>query len=308
LLAPRLQESLDWAMTQIGLGTALYSLGDLEMSTTRLEDAIVAFQDALKVSVRARAPRQWVAAQIGLGNALSWIGGRASRTVRTRERAPLQWAAMQMGFDAFLSGERESGTARLDDAIAIYRNGLKEFAIVLATPDHHETGPAQFGGAVTAYRAALQEMERTRFPVEWATTQNNLGSALQELGERESGTTKLEEAVRAFRDALEEFTEDKAPLDWSMTRNNLDLALRVLGDRGSGTTKLKQAVPASRGALNEQEREALDTLATQTDRGAAPRWPAERERRKREYRLSPSSYQAFRDTRMRRYEPQYLRR
>jgi hypothetical protein len=32
----------------------------------------------------------------------------------------------------------------------------------------------------------------------WATTQNNLGGALQTLGEREAGTVRLEEAVAAY--------------------------------------------------------------------------------------------------------------
>ena len=33
-------------------------------------------------------------------------------------------------------------------------------------------------------------------------TQNNLGNALQTLGQRESGTERLLEAVNAYRDAL----------------------------------------------------------------------------------------------------------
>ncbi len=44
-------------------------------------------------------------------------------------------------------GERESGTARLDEAVA-------------------------------AYREALKEWTRERVPLDWATTQNNLGNAL----------------------------------------------------------------------------------------------------------------------------------
>ena len=68
-------------------------------------------------------------------------------------------------------GERESGTARLEEAVA-------------------------------AYREALQEKTRERVPLDWAMTQNNLGTALQTLGERESGTARLEEAVAAFRAAL----------------------------------------------------------------------------------------------------------
>jgi hypothetical protein len=40
-------------------------------------------------------------------------------------------------------------------------------------------------------------------PLQWATTQNNLGNVLSTLGERESGKARLEEAVAAYRAALE---------------------------------------------------------------------------------------------------------
>ena len=64
-------------------------------------------------------------------------------------------------------GEREAGTARLEEAVAIYR-------------------------------AALEEWTRERVPLRWAMTQNNLGNALCTLGEREGGTARLEEAVAAY--------------------------------------------------------------------------------------------------------------
>jgi len=50
---------------------------------------------------------------------------------------------------------------------------------------------------VTAYREALKERTRDKVPLEWATTQNNLGIALKSLGERESGTARLDQAVSA---------------------------------------------------------------------------------------------------------------
>ena len=62
-------------------------------------------------------------------------------------------------------------------------------------------------------------------PLDWATTQNNLGNALRTLGERESGTARLEEAVAAYRAALEECTRERVPLDWATTQNNLGNAL-----------------------------------------------------------------------------------
>ena len=48
--------------------------------------------------------------------------------------------------------------------------------------------------------------------------QNDLGSALETLGERESGTGKLEEAVAAFRETLKEWTRERVPLDWAGTQ------------------------------------------------------------------------------------------
>ena len=59
-------------------------------------------------------------------------------------------------------------------------------------------------------------------------TQNNLGTTLQSLGERESGTARLEEAITAYRDALLERTRERVPLQWAATQSNLSIALRLL--------------------------------------------------------------------------------
>ena len=69
-----------------------------------------------------------------------------------------------------------------------------------------ESGTSRLEEAVAAYRAALEELTRERVPLQRATTQNNLGIALQTPGERESGTSRLEEAVAAYRAALKEWT------------------------------------------------------------------------------------------------------
>jgi hypothetical protein len=50
-------------------------------------------------------------------------------------------------------------------------------------------------------------------PLDWGETQNNLGTALKVLGERESGTARLEEAVTAF-DACLTVTETAWPEEW----------------------------------------------------------------------------------------------
>ena len=108
-------------------------------------------------------------------------------------------------------GERESGTARLEEAVA-------------------------------AYRAALEERTRERVPLDWATTQNNLGTALRTLGERESGTARLEEAVAAYRAALEERTRERVPLDWAASFGNQGVALMLIADRTNDVVVAETAV------------------------------------------------------------------
>jgi tetratricopeptide (TPR) repeat protein len=169
---------------------------------------------------------------------------------RTRERVPLDWAMTQNNLGATLQtlGERESGTTRLEEAVA-------------------------------AHRDALKERTRERAPLDWATTRNNLGNALWTLGKRESSTARLEEAVAAYRDALKEWTRERVPLDWAMTQNNLGATLRTLGERESGTARLQEAVAACRNALKERTRERvpLQWLMTQNNLGNALVTLAERE-------------------------------
>jgi hypothetical protein len=66
-----------------------------------------------------------------------------------------------------------------------------------------------------------------RVPLQWATTQHNLGNALCALGERDSGTAQLEGAVAAYRAALEEFTHDRAPRSHQDTQRKLERALEL---------------------------------------------------------------------------------
>ena len=184
-------------------------------------------------------------------------------------------------------GGRESGTARLEEAVVAYRAALEESSrdrvpLAWATTQNNlgnalqalgerESGTARLEEAVAAYRAALEESSRDRVPLDWAMTQSNIGTALSRLGERESGTARLEEAVAAYRAALEECSRDRAPLQWAATQNNLGSTLRMLGAREGGTARLREAVAAYRAALHEwsRDRVPLDWAATQNNLGNA---------------------------------------
>src|SRR5439155_7664038 len=88
-----------------------------------------------------------------------------------------------------------------------------------------------------------------------AGAQNNLGNALERLGERESGTARLEEALAVDRAALEERTRDRVPLDWAETQYSLGDALRMLGQLENGAEHLEEVVSAYGAALEERTRD-----------------------------------------------------
>jgi tetratricopeptide (TPR) repeat protein len=117
---------------------------------------------------------------------------------------PLNWAATQNNLGNALTtlGARESGTARLEEAVA-------------------------------AYRAALEERTRERVPLGWAMTQNNLGDALQTLGERESGTARLEEAVAAWDQCLTVAATEWPPEWVEHVRTNREAALAEIARRAT---------------------------------------------------------------------------
>jgi tetratricopeptide (TPR) repeat protein len=99
-----------------------------------------------------------------------------------RQSVPLLWATTENNLGAALwtLGARESGTERLEEAVAVLREVLKE-------------------------------RTRERVPLDWAMTQNNLGIALYGLGERESGTERLEEAMTAIESASTVYHEAGMP-------------------------------------------------------------------------------------------------
>ncbi|MFT7253921.1 MAG: tetratricopeptide (TPR) repeat protein [Paracoccaceae bacterium] len=204
-------------------------------------------------------------------------------------------ALIDLGVSFGTLGERETGTDRLEQAIAAYTEALKEFTHdrapldwavtqnnlgnALQTLGEREAGTDRLEQAVTAYTEALKERTRDRDPLDWALTQSNLGTALQSLGEREAGTDRLERAVAAYTDALKERTRDRVPLDWAMTQNNLGTALQTLGAREAGTERLMQAVAAYTDALKEYTRDSdpLNWAMTQNNLGNALQTLGERE-------------------------------
>jgi tetratricopeptide (TPR) repeat protein len=85
-----------------------------------------------------------------------------------------------------------------------------------------ESGTARLEEAVTAYRAALEVRTRPDTPTYWATDLNNLAMTLKTIGEREKSTRRVQEARSAVLDALEIDPTDETVRD---TLKQIDAAI-----------------------------------------------------------------------------------
>jgi hypothetical protein len=74
----------------------------------------------------------------------------------------------------------------------------------------------------------LEERTRERVPLNWATTQYNLGIALRALGKQEGDTKLLEKALAAHRAALSTYEASGASHDAEDARRNLALSEAAL--------------------------------------------------------------------------------
>ena len=119
---------------------------------------------------------------------------------------------------------------------------LSNLGNVLLSLGEREGGTARIEEAVAAYRASLEERTRERVPLAWARTQNNLGSALKALGKRESGTARLEEAVSAYRAAVQEQTRERAPLEWATATGNQGIVMVVIAERTKDVVLAEEAL------------------------------------------------------------------
>ena len=172
----------DWATTQNNLGNALQGLGERSGG--------------------------------GGGSAAAERGGRGlpAGAHRLHPRRPAQHGRDpgQPGQRACESGRasgRSEGVRRLSEAVEAYRQALTVYTrddLPQALghdpeqPGQRALGPGRavragpeglrrLTEAVDAYRQALTVHTRDDLPQDWATTQNNLGVALADLGERLGG-------------------------------------------------------------------------------------------------------------------------
>jgi uncharacterized caspase-like protein len=295
-LVAKWDDALAWRY-KFEVGNALIDEGKRREDMSYIGQAISAYQAALPLVSRERAPQDWGRTVNNLGNALVTLGEQDSGSEKLEQAAiafravlemlprnthPIDWGMTQINIGNVQRalGERETGTARLEEAAASYRAALEsltrnaspfEWAAaqnnlgnVLTLIADRDDGTKHLQEATEAYRMALEVRTREDMPLQWAVTQSNLGMALRSMGAREAGTEMLRASVDAYHSALEELTPKLAPLDWSMAQNNLGNVLTDIGQREGRIDAINEAVTAFRAALQQRRREEVPALWAQT--------------------------------------------
>jgi tetratricopeptide (TPR) repeat protein len=151
------------------------------------------------------------------------------------------WAMIQynLGVTLMRLGQQEKDKILLKDALSAYRKALTklprersplDWASVQASLATALTEMGEFENAVGIFNDALEEVTRERTPHLWAIIQNNLGGTLYKIGTRAQEGARFEQAIAAFRAALEVRTREDVPIHWATTQNNIGATLLSLGE------------------------------------------------------------------------------
>jgi tetratricopeptide (TPR) repeat protein len=103
--------------------------------------------------------------------------------------------------------------------------------------------------AIAAFKEALRVRTLDAFPVDYATTQNNLGNAYGVLAGVRDKESNLEKAIAAYEEALRVYTFDAFPVNHAMTQNNLGTAYDALAEVRDKGSNLEKAIAAYEEAL-----------------------------------------------------------
>ena len=164
----------DWAMTQNNLGIALWALGERlggPEGLRRLNEAVEAYRQALTVRTRDDLPQDWARTQNNLGTALRALGERLGGSGGS--------AAAERGGRGLPPGPHRPHPRRPAPGMGQDPEQPGHALRALGERQGGPEGLRRLNEAVEAYRQALTVYTRDDLPQDWATTQNNLGNALQ---------------------------------------------------------------------------------------------------------------------------------
>jgi len=232
----------DWARLQNKRGGAQMDLADVSGEAADLDAAISTYRNTLALGEGDPAEREVWLTRASLGMALirksenerdPRVAQEAITEFRAALKEPRPWYSGVTDRGYMLSGLGRALTIVGEDAAPSTR--LREAIEVLVQ--------------------AANDLPVERAPRMYATTQNHLGTALFELGNRESDRDLLRRAVEAYENAMK--YPDRSPLaelDRAYDMLNLGAAYSALGRLEQRPELIRQAVSVETEALQELKR------------------------------------------------------
>jgi tetratricopeptide (TPR) repeat protein len=101
--------------------------------------------------------------------------------------------------------------------------------------------------AIACYKEALKVRTFEKFPLQYASTQNNLGTAYWMLAELRNKEADLGMAIGCYRAALKIYAKERLPWYFVETSWNLAVALRMKGDIAEALKVLEGLLPTAEG-------------------------------------------------------------
>ncbi len=191
----RAREQVDKGQSALARATLDKAARELEREEAERRERFVASVTALRTEERNYALAAYdgegaAKAVLALAQALHGANGKALAEFLGSEAQALYEHGRDRGSNVHLVAAIALRRELLTLAASADERGAArtDLGIALAALGERESGTARLEEAVAAYRAALEEWTRERVPLDWATTQNNLGNALSDArraGERD---------------------------------------------------------------------------------------------------------------------------
>ena len=242
-------KDIGWARQQFNQGIDCYNRRNGDRAEN-LEQALVAFENALEVFDRNTFPGDWAETQVWLGviYRIRLRGIHADNLERaidfhhnalqiyTYNTLPKEWALAQMNlgnsYGHRICSERADN---LEQAISCYQNALQIFTLT-TFPEYWAGTQVNLGvtywarikgersdnleQALSCYQNALKVYTRKAFPRCWAVTQQDLANVYRE-SLRGNLLNNLNQAIAIHQKAAEVFTHEAYPYDWVSNQSDL---------------------------------------------------------------------------------------
>lgn len=275
--APK-QQVEDWSMAKHNLGVALRGLARLRQEPALRDDALKAYDLALKARKAAGNLRDAASTQMNIGNihsdrASDGVEGASAAAIEAYEKAvelydskaypvPFADAVLKLS-NAVLDGNTSDNAEVVEHALQVLREasavvdpgaagadlaeifnntGRAHYALALASGDaaHHRE-------AVAAYRRAIDIWAQV--PRSKAIAERNMGYALFELGIVEDSADTFREAAAVHGSALQYWADVNDPAEIARSAFSHGQAMHELANRTDTLADYQSALESYRAAL-----------------------------------------------------------